>query len=83
MQGTHAAPVRCTSLQGVIGAAAHCGIYPQRPSVCREVQPSWEFGSSSGQCDKARLAHGLPLLTLLDWELPLVANNDPDLQLIA
>jgi Fe-S-cluster containining protein len=83
MQGTHAAPVRCSSLQGVIGAAAHCGIYPQRPSVCREVLPSWEFGTASAQCDKARLAHGLPLLTLLDWELPLVANNDLDLQLIA
>lgn len=83
MQGTHAPPMRCAGLQGAIGKAAHCGIYAQRPSPCREVQPSWESGASSLQCDKARLAHGLPLLTLLDWALPVTADNDPGLQQIA
>lgn len=80
MRGTRSAPVRCTGLQGVIGKAAHCGIYEQRPSVCREMQPSWESGTVSVQCDKARVAHGLPPLTLLDWELSAMADNDPELQ---
>lgn len=83
MQGTRASPIRCVGLQGPIGINAHCNIYEQRPSVCREVQPSWESGKVSAQCDKARVAHGLPVLTLLDWELPVIADNDPDLQQIA
>ena len=83
MQGTHAAPIRCIALQGTIGKSAPCSIYERRPSVCREVQPSWESGQPSVQCDKARLAHGLPLLTLLDWELPAIADNDPESQRIA
>lgn len=70
MCGTDAAKPRCVALQGTVGEAAHCGIYAQRPSVCREVQPSWEFGAVSPQCDKARLAHGLPLLTAQDWPEP-------------
>src|SRR3546814_8615281 len=40
MRGTQAVQPRCTALQGVVGEAAQCGIYPLRPSVCREVQPS-------------------------------------------
>lgn len=67
MRGTSAARPHCMALQGTVGKAAHCGIYEHRPSVCREVQPSWEFGASSAQCDKARLAHGLLLLTSQDW----------------
>jgi Fe-S-cluster containining protein len=70
MRGTDAAQPRCVALQGVVGQAAHCGIYAQRPSVCREVPPSWESGAGSPQCDKARLAHGLPLLTPQDWPAP-------------
>ena len=67
MRGTNAAQPRCVALRGTVGTAAHCGIYAQRPSVCRDVQPSWESGVISPQCDKARLAHGLPLLTPADW----------------
>ena len=67
MRGTNAAQPHCIALQGTVGEAAHCGIYVQRPSVCREVAPSWEFGKISPQCDKARLAHGLELLTPEDW----------------
>ena len=70
MRGTNATKPRCVALVGVVGEAAHCGIYEQRPSVCREVVPSWEFGTVSAQCDKARLAHGLPLLTPNDWPAP-------------
>jgi uncharacterized protein len=77
MRGTNAAQPRCIALQGTIGTAAHCGIYAQRPSVCRDVQPSWEFGVSSPQCDKARLAHGLPLLTPADWLDPFDACVPP------
>ncbi len=58
---------RCVALRGIVGEAAHCSIYAQRPSVCRHVQPSWESGSRDLQCDKARAAHGLALLTPTDW----------------
>ena len=74
MRGTDAVHPRCVALQGTVGAAAHCGIYAQRPSVCREVQPSWESGAISLQCDKARLGHGLPVLTPQDWLAPYQAD---------
>ncbi|MFC5439279.1 YkgJ family cysteine cluster protein [Rhodanobacter ginsenosidimutans] len=77
MRGTYTAAPRCTALQGTVGEAAHCSIYPQRPSVCREVVPSWEFGAVSPQCDKARLAHGLAVLTPQDWLDPSTADTPP------
>ena len=67
MRCSDAAGRRCIALRGTVGEAAHCSIYAQRPSVCREVEPSWEAGTVSAQCDKARLAHGLPVLTARDW----------------
>ncbi|GFZ95720.1 hypothetical protein GCM10011408_14950 [Dyella caseinilytica] len=67
MRGTQASHPRCMALEGVVGQEASCGIYARRPSVCREVQPSWEFGVHSPQCDKARLAHGLRVLGQEDW----------------
>jgi Fe-S-cluster containining protein len=67
MRNDHAAKPRCIALVGVVGSAAHCSIYQQRPSVCREVVPSWEFGAVSSQCDRARLGHGLAPLTRDDW----------------
>ena len=67
MRGTEGANPRCVALRGTIGVDGHCGIYPQRPSVCRIVEPSWEFGRHSPQCDKGRLAHGLAPLTPADW----------------
>jgi Fe-S-cluster containining protein len=78
MRGTNAAKPRCVALVGVVGHVAHCGVYEQRPSVCREVQPSWEFGTVSAQCDKARLAHGLPLLTPRDWSAMPHASSPND-----
>ena len=74
MRGTQASRPRCVALQGDVGTAAHCGIYERRPSVCREVEPSWEFGRPSAQCDKARLGHGLPPLTPEHW--PLAVSGD-------
>lgn len=67
MRGTQAYHPRCAALEGRVGVAVRCSIHPQRPSVCREVQPSWEFGEPSAQCDKARMIHGLPPLTPEDW----------------
>lgn len=76
MRGTRVAPTRCVALAADIGRAARCTIYDQRPSVCREVAASWEFGQASTQCDRARLAHGLTPLTRADW--PAAAANDRD-----
>jgi uncharacterized protein len=67
MRGTQASSPRCVALEGAIGQHSRCGIYTQRPSVCRELQPSWESGVPSAQCDKARIAHGLPPLGPGDW----------------
>lgn len=67
MRGTQASKPRCVALQGTVGEAAHCGVYERRPSVCREVEPAWESGRPSAQCDKARLAHGMQPLTPSDW----------------
>jgi Fe-S-cluster containining protein len=68
MRGTWAPQPRCVALQGEVGTHAHCSIYPQRPSPCRELQASWESGVPSPHCDKARARHGLPPLTPEDWQ---------------
>lgn len=68
MRGTWAERPRCIALDAEIGVRACCTIHPRRPSVCREVWPSWEDGrGASPQCDRARLAHGLPALAPSDW----------------
>ena len=80
MRGTEGGPTpRCVALTGTIGVDGHCGIYPQRPSVCREVEPAWEFDRPSTQCDKGRLRHGLEPLTpdvWIEYRRSLVADND-------
>ncbi|QOD91105.1 YkgJ family cysteine cluster protein [Lysobacter sp. CW239] len=70
MRGTRNGATRCVALQGEVGVAAHCGIYAQRPSPCHALQPAWETGEPSPQCDRARLAHGLPPLTPESWNDP-------------
>jgi Fe-S-cluster containining protein len=70
MRGTESAPTRCAALAGTVGVDGHCSIYAQRPSPCRALMPAWEDGQPSPQCDKARLAHGLPPLTPATWHLP-------------
>ncbi|MCD9032492.1 YkgJ family cysteine cluster protein [Luteimonas sp. Y-2-2-4F] len=68
MRGTWAERPRCIALDAEIGVRACCTIHPLRPSVCREVRPSWEDARGpSPQCDRARLAHGLPALAPADW----------------
>jgi Fe-S-cluster containining protein len=69
MRGTDAADPHCIALIGAVGNATRCSIYADRPSVCREVTPSWEFGAVSAQCDRARRRHGLRSLTPEDWPI--------------
>jgi Fe-S-cluster containining protein len=76
MQGTSREAPRCVALDAEIGVRSRCSIHPRRPSVCRDVPASWESGAASPQCDKARIAHGLPALTPADWtdvESPVAA----------
>ncbi len=70
MRGTRNGDTRCVSLQGEVGVAAQCGIYDQRPSPCHALQPAWENGQSSPQCDRARAAHGMAALTPESWNDP-------------
>lgn len=76
MRGTRADPVRCVALDAEVGLRSRCTIHAQRPSVCREVEASWENGRASTQCDRARTAHGLPPLTAADWRWRDAADND-------
>lgn len=76
MRGTRSAPVHCIVLDADIGRHSRCTIHPQRPSVCREVEASWESGQASIQCDRARAAHGLAALTIADWRWREAARND-------
>lgn len=78
MRGTYSGPVRCVALEAEIGVHSRCSIHPRRPSACREVDASWESGQASAQCDRARLAHGLPVLTAADWRWRDAAGNDGD-----
>ncbi|RJS93383.1 YkgJ family cysteine cluster protein [Salinisphaera sp. Q1T1-3] len=77
MRGTRAHPTRCAALAAIIGQQARCTIHPQRPSVCRDVPASWENGTPSPQCDRARQAHGLVVLTAADWPAPPAAMPRP------
>lgn len=67
MRGTSQAHPRCIALDADIGTYSRCSIHDQRPSVCALVPASYEFGEASAQCDKARIAHGLPVLTPDAW----------------
>ena len=67
MRSTSQAQPRCIALDADIGRHSRCTIHDRRPSVCALVPASWEFGAASAQCDKARLAHGLPVLVPKDW----------------
>lgn len=72
MRGTWEASPRCIALDADIGRRSRCTIHALRPQPCRDVLASWEHGQASAQCDKARLAHGLPALTAADWITPKI-----------
>ena len=67
MRGTWQAQPHCAALQGEVGREAHCSIYAQRPSPCRDLLAAWENGQPSAQCDRARQAYGMAPLTPEDW----------------
>ncbi len=54
LAGTNQQHPRCVALAGEVGKGVTCGLYAQRPSPCREVQPGDE------KCEEARARHGLP-----------------------
>ena len=72
MKGTSQDAPRCIALDADIGVYSRCTIHPQRPQVCRDLAASWEYGAPSSQCDRARIAHGLPVLTAADWRVKRV-----------
>lgn len=67
MRGTSQVRPRCVALDADIGRFSRCTIHARRPSPCVALAASWETGAASAQCDRARLAHGLPVLTPADW----------------
>jgi Fe-S-cluster containining protein len=67
MKGTERRPPRCTALTGAVGQRVFCTIYDQRPSPCREFEPSWQGDESSPRCDQARLMFGLEPLSPDSW----------------
>jgi uncharacterized protein len=67
MRGTNQAQPYCVALEADIGRYSRCTIHDRRPTTCALVAASFEFGERSAQCDKARLAHGLPVLQEDDW----------------
>jgi len=58
MAGTSKAHPRCAALTGQVGDQVACQVYPSRPQACREVAPG------SDQCQRARVRHGLGMLTV-------------------
>ncbi|MDP2196787.1 MAG: YkgJ family cysteine cluster protein [Rhodocyclaceae bacterium] len=56
------APGRCIALEGNVGVAVRCAIYPQRPSACSEFAPLSALGRGDDACDAARRRRGLPPL---------------------
>jgi Fe-S-cluster containining protein len=56
MAGTNQPAPHCRALEGVVGKSVTCGVYSQRPSPCREVEPG------DAKCNEARARHGLPAL---------------------
>ncbi len=53
MAGTNQSAPRCHALQGTVGEQVACGVYAQRTSTCRELQPGDE------KCNKARARYGM------------------------
>lgn len=67
MKGTDQSAPRCAAFIGVVGAAAACSIYQNRPGCCRDFKASYENGEVSRSCDEARIASGMQTLILSDW----------------
>jgi Fe-S-cluster containining protein len=71
---------RCCALEGRIGKSVSCQIYPNRPSPCRNFEPSFSHGShgqKNPRCDAARAAHGLPPLSRSFYRPPSLEKLAP------
>ncbi len=55
MKGTESGNGRCVALQ----QDGRCGIYEQRPSVCREFPVFMQDGSFNPECVRLRALHGI------------------------
>ncbi|WP_413288278.1 YkgJ family cysteine cluster protein [Bdellovibrio sp. HCB337] len=58
---------KCVALTGRIGKDAHCSIYQNRPTPCRNFMASYEDGTHNPRCDEARNRHGLRPLCKSDY----------------
>lgn len=68
MKGTEVKhQIKCSGLTGRIGHNAHCTIYHNRPTPCRNFMASYENGKHNPRCDEARAAHGLKPLRRSDY----------------
>jgi len=62
---------KCVALKGRIGKDAHCSMYQNRPTPCRNFAASYEDGTHNPRCDEARKHHGLKPLGREDYiDLP-------------
>ena len=68
LKGTNQPNPRCIALSGIIGNQVFCKIYERRPSVCRDVEPSYKNGYPEPKCDRARFASRLEPLTPTTWK---------------
>jgi len=59
MKGSNQVPRRCIALEGELGKAVSCSIYPLRPTPCREFPVYFEDGSPNPRCDELRAKIGL------------------------
>jgi Fe-S-cluster containining protein len=62
MSGTNGRSPRCAALQGTVGEAVSCVIYPLRSSTCREFDAWLADGSPDPRCQEARQRWRLPPL---------------------
>ncbi|MEI2416887.1 YkgJ family cysteine cluster protein [Orrella sp. JC864] len=73
MQGTEKGAGRCVALRGELGQPGiHCAIYDLRPTPCREFELWQADGTPNPDCQRLRLAIGLPALAPRPD-----ASNDP------
>lgn len=73
MKGTERGGGRCIALRGQLGRPGiRCAIYEDRPTPCREFDVWMPDGSPNPDCQRLRLALGLPALARRPE-----AENDP------
>jgi len=78
MTGTDITPARCIALEGAVGKSVTCSIYSSRPTPCREFKLSMEDGVPNPNCDKARMAYGIPAISSIETEY-LVQGHSSEL----